>query len=277
MRDLDRLVTFRLAGQVSSVVVGDTISKIQDCISQNPTVIILGKGSNTLINPRPDIPPILQISPQLIPPQIDGNRMIVSSGMTVNKVLALSIASGLSGLEFSAGVPASIGGMIAMNFGCWGQQISDCLVRVWVMDLTTGIMGWKDREMLKFGYRSSCFQHQNALLLGAEFALTPANPDRIRSTLYETVQKRLAKQPLRQPTFGSIFKNPPGQFAGQLIAAAGLKGARVGDAQISIKHANFMINVGKATYTDAIELIKRVRNQVRDHSGIDLELEVRLA
>lgn len=186
-----------------------------------------------------------------------------------------AMSVGLSGLEFAAGVPASLGGMIAMNFGCWGHAISDLVVAVAIID-ESGIYRWISAAEAQFAYRNSIFHHNKWMVMAAELAFTPKDPQDIRAAVTQNIQTRLAKQPLRDRTFGSTFKNPDGLFAGALIEQCGLRGHRWGDVQLSDRHANFMLNVGEATFDAAVAAITDIQSIVKSQTGVTLETEVQL-
>ncbi len=186
-----------------------------------------------------------------------------------------AIMSGLSGLEFAAGVPASLGGMVAMNFGCWGTAMSDIVVAVQIVD-ERGAVRWISASEAEFTYRNSVFHSKKWIVIAAELALTSKDPADIRAAVNRNIQTRLDKQPLRDRTFGSIFKNPRGHFAGQLIEQCGLRGHCWGDIQLSDRHGNFMLNMGNASFLDAVSVIRTIQSIVRSQTGINLEPEVQL-
>ncbi len=258
------------------VVSVDTLADLRSFLETHRVFSILGKGSNTLINPETSIPTFLQISPQWLPPEVrPGNRLLAGAGCTVHQVMKACATAGLTGLEFAAGVPASIGGMVAMNFGCYGRDVSQVVTRVQVVTFS-GEDLWLAPEELGFGYRHSRVQTEPWIVVAAEFQLESADMDTVKATQARFVADRLAKQPLRARTFGSTFKNPPNQYAGALIESIGFKGKPVGAVGFSAQHANFLENLGGGTFDAALHLIETVQAQVWATHQVVLETEVKL-
>jgi UDP-N-acetylmuramate dehydrogenase len=189
--------------------------------------------------------------------------------------MKLLLTHELTGLEFSAGVPASVGGMIAMNFGCWGQEICDDVLRIKIVT-PEGESRWISKDEAQFGYRSSIFQQEPWIITQVQFQLKKAKPEDIKTKQLDNIALRLEKQPLREKTFGSTFKNPEGHFAGQLIEDAGYKGVPKGAVMFSPRHANFLVNQGGGTFAAAVELISEVQNSVWEKNKIKLETEVKI-
>jgi len=246
-----------------------------------PTVevpyFVLGKGSNTIIDPDGRYKTFLQVSPEYQPPVATGNQVHVSAGIGVKAMLDFCIAAGLSGLEFAAGVPASIGGMTVMNFGCWGDEMADRIDRVHVWTAERGCH-WLQKSDMAYGYRSSVLQHMpGCIVLSVILNLRPENGDSIRERVHTYIKSRNDKQPIRDKTFGSTFKNPPGHFAAALIESVGLKGHPFGGAKFSEKHANFLVNTGTATFADLQICLRTAQEKVKAAHHVDLECEVKIA
>lgn len=236
---------------------------------------ILGRGSNTLINPDSSVPYVVRMAPDAVVPERDGTRIRLGAGMPMNRLQDYAMKQGLSGLEFAAGVPASLGGMVAMNFGCWGRSMSDFVTGIQVVD-DQGRGRWLTSNEAEFSYRNSIFHHKKWVVIAAELQMTNSDSDTVKQAMMANIQARLEKQPLRDKTFGSIFKNPPGHFAAQLLESAGLKGRAWGDIQLSDRHANFLLNKGAAQFADTIAVLQTLRSTVQSVAGIELELEVQL-
>lgn len=196
------------------------------------------------------------------------------AGASLARVAAYAQASGLSGLEFASGIPGTLGGGCAMNAGAYGGQLSDVLVDARV--LLDGGERTLTRDELQMGYRTSLPLREGGVVLSARFALTPDDPEAIAARMRELNARRREKQPLNYPSAGSTFKRPEGYFAGALIEQAGLKGRRVGGAQVSEKHAGFIVNTGDATAADILALIGTVQREVEARFGVRLETEVRI-
>lgn len=270
--DLSRLITFKSAGSLDRVIAIQSIDALRRAVTDCQSFIVIGGGSNSVISPDVSIP-ILRLSPAMTPPYVTDEGAYLPAGMPLAKCLQFLAKSNRSGLEFGAGVPATIGGMIYMNFGCWGHAVSDRLIDVHVMD-SEGADFWLPAEDLAFGYRTSRFHHDPLIIIGGHFRLDTCPESEIKNRIRDMITRRKASQPVNERTFGSIFRNPDGYFAAQLIEQAGLKGAICGDAQLSPHHANFMVNLGSATHRDITDLLQLTVDTVFNKFGIRLDREV---
>jgi len=232
----------------------------------------LGRGSNLLV-PDDGFSGVVMDLSGLSEISREGTRVTAEAGTRMNKLSQRCAESGLAGLEFMATVPGDVGGGIAMNAGAFGQQVSDVLQSIEVVN-TNGEGAMLDAESLDMAYRQTRLP-KGALVLSACFELQSDEPEAIKERMRAMRKKRSSTQPLEKPNCGSVFKNPPGDHAARLIEAAGLKGFRVGGACISDKHANFIINEGQARSSDVRELIRHARQTVEQRFGIRLEPEVR--
>ena len=206
---------------------------------------------------------------------LDDTHIEAMSGMTLAKTAMFAARNGLSGLEFAHGIPGTVGGAIYMNAGAYGGEIRDVAIETEFMRLD-GSVERVSGQAQGFGYRTSAFQGREGVIVSAVFALKPGNEMEIREKIYELNQRRRDSQPLELPSAGSTFKRPKEGYAAALIDQAGLKGFTVGGAQVSEKHAGFVVNRGGATAADVLRLIGAVRERVLQASGIELEPEVRL-
>ena len=207
--------------------------------------------------------------------QLEDNRICVAAGVTMTRAAVFAANLGLSGMEFAHGIPGTVGGGVYMNAGAYGGEIKDICESVTVMD-RDGTVRILDCDQMKFSYRHSVLEEEQALVIGAVFRLESKNPDEIKARMKELQGKRSASQPLDLPSAGSAFKRPVGGYAAALIDEAGLKGYAVGGAAISTKHAGFAVNLGDATAKDMRELLQQVSDIVFERSGIRLEPEVRI-
>jgi UDP-N-acetylmuramate dehydrogenase len=198
----------------------------------------------------------------------------VGAGLPLRRLLRFCLQERLSGLEFIAGIPGSVGGALRMNAGTYAGTMADVTRGLLCLN-PDGSLARLPGSELRFSYRKLELPPA-VVLLEAEFALTPSSRQHIRDQIRTLLESRKKKQPWQLPSAGSVFKNPPGDFAGRLIEAAGLKGARVGDAQISEKHANFIVNLGQARASDILALIHLVRDKVLHEFGVQLELEIQV-
>lgn len=209
--------------------------------------------------------------------EVDGTVLLAPAGKKLSAVCAAACAAGLTGLEFAYGIPGSVGGAVYMNAGAYGGEMKDRLL--WVEYLApTGEIVRLEGEQMGLSYRHSCFMEegmQGSCIVRAAFGLQRGEKAAIQSEMDRILNQRRQKQPLEYPSAGSTFKRPQGAFAAQLIDECGLKGFTVGGAQVSEKHAGFVINTGKATCADVLELTRQVRECVQEKTGYLLELEVR--
>lgn len=206
---------------------------------------------------------------------LDDTTLRVAAGVTMTRAAVFAAKQGLSGLEFAHGIPGTVGGGVYMNAGAYGGEISTVCKAVRIMAMDGSVRELSGEEM-GFSYRHSRLEEEGGIVLSADFALTPGDPEEIRSTMRTLQQKRSASQPLDMPSAGSAFKRPVGGYAAALIDQAGLKGFRVGDAAISTKHAGFAVNLGASNAEDFKELLRQVSDIVFQNSGIRLEPEVRI-
>ncbi len=201
--------------------------------------------------------------------------IVAGCGVTLARLATFACSNGLTGLEFAHGIPGTVGGGTVMNAGAYGGELCQVQTRTWTM-APDGTVRCYTGEEQGFGYRTSAFEGSGEIVLRAEYRLQPGDPVEIKSRMEELALKRRTSQPLEYPSAGSTFKRPVGGFAAALIDQAGLKGASVGGAQVSPKHAGFVVNTGGATAQDVKELMAHVQSVVLDHSGIRLEPEVRI-
>lgn len=200
--------------------------------------------------------------------------MAALAGTPLGEVVALSAAEGLSGLEFCAGIPGSVGGALRMNAGAYGREMKDATRSLELIN-GSGKMKTVRREDLAFSYRNLELP-AGALIVGGEFVLEASSRETVAARVREIMELRRSRHPLDYPNSGSIFKNPPGEPAGKIIERCGLKGLRLGDAAVSERHANFIVNMGSAGAGDVTGLIEKIREDVRAKTGISLETEVKI-
>jgi UDP-N-acetylmuramate dehydrogenase len=208
---------------------------------------------------------------------MDGDTVSVCAGYLMPKLAAETAKAGHAGLEFAAGVPGAVGGSVVGNAGAFGSEVKDRLLSAEAID-ETGTLRTVTAAECAFAYRESVFkrERQRWVITSATFRTTPESPGVVRARLLEVQKHRRETQPIEQRSLGSTFKNPPGDSAGRLIDATGLKGRRIGGAQISAKHANFIVNLGGATADDVLALMAEMRDRVLQRFGIELEPEVRI-
>ena len=206
---------------------------------------------------------------------LEGNRIRVMAGVTMTRAAVFAADRGLTGLEFSHGIPGTVGGGVYMNAGAYGSEISNVCECVEVMSPEGDIRTYSCEEM-EFSYRHSVLEVQGGIVISAVFRLTAGDPAEIKARMKELQTKRSASQPLQLPSAGSAFKRPVGGYAAALIDQTGLKGFQIGGAAVSEKHAGFVVNLGGATASDVCLLLKEVAQKVLDTTGIYLEPEIRI-
>ena len=237
---------------------------------------VMGNGTNLLAPDKGLERLVVRTAGEMNALQLVGETTIeADAGVSLARLALFAKNAGLSGLEFAHGIPGSLGGAVFMNAGAYGGEIR--AVCRWSQEmLPDGTLVRREGVSQGFGYRTSVFQHTDGVIVRACFALQPGDPGIIRETMRELMTRRTVSQPLDLPSAGSAFKRPQGGYAAALIESAGLKGLTVGGAQVSEKHAGFVVNRGGATAADVLELLRQVQQRVLEHSGIRLEPEIRL-
>lgn len=269
--------TFRLGGPADLMALPRTPDEALRAVRAAQILgvpcLILGNGSNMIVRDGGLRGLVVALEGMNLV-TIDGESLTAQAGATLSKAAAQAQAAGLSGLEFACGIPGTVGGAAAMNAGAYGHDMAGVLTGARVM--LRGEDQWLSRDAMDYGYRRSAVLKQDGMVLEARFELTPDDPARIRARMDEFNACRRAKQPLHLPSAGSVFKRPEGHFAGALIEKAGLKGYRIGGAQVSELHAGFIVNVGGATARDVTDLIAHIQKEVLRQFGVKLECEVRV-
>ncbi len=250
----------------------DLIEIVKYLRQNNFPFMILGRGSNILISDEGIRGAVINPEGALQGLHMQGECVIAEAGVWLQKFVDFCIQHELAGVEMLAGIPGTIGGAVVMNAGAHGGQISDHLVYVEIVRADNVVR--VPKENADFSYRHSAFD--NDVVLNASFRMPKGDKEALAKRRKELILKRNETQPLELPNSGSMFKNPPNTFAAKLIEQAGLKGKRIGNAQISEKHANFIVNLGGARAADIVQLLQLAHRTVYQNSGLQLELEVRL-
>jgi UDP-N-acetylmuramate dehydrogenase len=235
---------------------------------------ILGNASNLIVRDG-GIRGVTIILTELNNITVEKNRMIVESGAPIIEVSEIAYEHELTGLEFACGIPGSTGGAVYMNAGAYEGEVKDVIEKVTILTLDGDIIEVTNEQM-QFSYRQSKLQRTNDIVLDVTFKLKSGNPEKIRERMDELTFLRTSKQPLEYPSCGSVFKRPIGHFTGKLIQDAGLQGLTWGGAQVSKKHAGFIVNIDGATATDYIELIEHIQEVILEKFDVELEREVRI-
>lgn len=275
---MSKHTTFRIGGN-ADVFVSPMVSQVPNLIAlakeYDVPVTIIGNGSNLLVGDKGIRGLVLSFGKEAEDIQLEGTRMTVSAGTILAKAAAEAAKNSLTGLEFAAGIPGTLGGAIVMNAGAYGGEMKDVVVSAKVLT-PEGEIKELSKEDLQFSYRHSCIPEKDYIVLEAALELMPGDEEAIRETMADFKGRRVDKQPLEYPSAGSTFKRPEGYFAGKLIQDAGLRGYQVGGAQVSEKHCGFVINTGNASAKDVVDLIEDVKKIVFEKFQVELEPEVKM-
>ena len=270
--------TFRIGGPAEYLILPQTAEEIADvvklCRQEEIPWYIVGNGSNLLVADEGVRGVVIQLLRNFNQIQVEGCQIRMQAGAQNAAVAKRALDASLTGFEFAAGIPGTIGGAVVMNAGAYGGEMKDILKEVTVLD-QNGMIRTIPAEELELGYRTSIIARKGYVVLEAVIVLKTGDPKEIKATIDDLKEKRVTKQPLEYPSAGSTFKRPEGYFAGKLIMDAGLRGFSVGGAQISEKHCGFVINKGNATAKDVTELMDETKKIVMEKFGVALEPEVK--
>ena len=277
---MKKYTSFKCGGNASVLVIPDcvdSLKKIIDfCNSQNTKPLIIGNGSNLLVTDNGINGVVIKIGSDISKIELlDETTIRCEAGASLKSLCMFALENSLSGLEFAYGIPGTLGGAVYMNAGAYGGEMKDVLFSTTHIDLD-GNIGELFQEDLNLRYRGSAYTDNNYTIVSAVMKLKKADKKDIKEAMDDKLQKRKEKQPLEYGSAGSTFKRPTGFFAGALIEQSGLKGYTVGGAQVSEKHAGFVINKNNATATDVINLIRDVQKIVFEKHGVMLETEVKI-
>ncbi|NLJ85761.1 MAG: UDP-N-acetylmuramate dehydrogenase [Firmicutes bacterium] len=271
--------SFRVGGPADIMLlpatVAETTQALQLLKEQDVPVYVMGNGSNLLVRDGGIRGVVIKVGDNLSKASVDGVWLRAQAGISLARLAHIAWQAGLSGLEFASGIPGSLGGAVAMNAGAYGGEMKDVIRRVTACDLT-GRISVMDLEELKLGYRTSKVKQDRYIALEALLQLQIGDKDTIKVIMADLNKRRREKQPLSFASAGSTFKRPPGYYAGKLIEDAGLRGASIGDAQVSELHCGFVINRGQATAGEILKLIELVKDTVWNKFKVELELEVQV-
>lgn len=275
---MSKHTTFKIGGNADFFLMPKTEKQLLDCLKvckelSLPT-FILGNGSNLLVGDKGIRGAVICLFKGLDEIKIDKNEISAGAGVTLSRLSTEALNSELSGLEFASGIPGTLGGGVYMNAGAYGHELKDVIKSVRCIDSEGNVLELES-PFCEFGYRESIFSKKGYTVLSATFSLNKDEKDLIRERISDFTKRRVSKQPIEKPSAGSVFKRPEGYFAGTLIEEAGLKGFSIGDAQVSEKHAGFIINKGSAKACEVLELIKHIQKTVYERNGVNLETEVK--
>lgn len=275
---MNKHTSFKIGGNADTYVKVDSLSTlgtiIRECVDSDIDYLILGNGSNVLVSDDGYRGVIIRLDGEFRKISlIDETTIYCGAGASLATLCKFALNCGLSGLEFAWGIPGTVGGAVFMNAGAYDGEMKNVVHSVSHMTPDGGI-GRCEKDDLQMGYRTSVYRSNKCIITGVTLKLKKADPEAIRAKMDDFMDRRSSKQPLEFPSAGSVFKRPEGAYAGALIEQCGLKGKCHGGAQVSDKHAGFIINKDNATANDVKSLIREVQTKVYDETGYDLECEL---
>ncbi len=275
---LSKYTNTKTGGPADYLAFPQTVTQVEQLLNwanrQQMPLTVIGNASNLIVRDG-GIRGLTVILTRMKTIHVLGNQVIAEAGAALIQATEVAYQAGLTGVEFAAGIPGSVGGAVFMNAGAYGGEISEVVSEAKILTRKGQIRTLTNHE-LNFGYRHSSIQDYNDIVLSATFNLKPGDSEKIRARMDELNRLRASKQPLEYPSCGSVFKRPTGYFTGKLIHESGLQGFQIGGAQVSKKHAGFIINVGGATATDYLNVIHHVQETVFEKFGVHLQTEVRI-
>ncbi|MBP3410955.1 MAG: UDP-N-acetylmuramate dehydrogenase [Clostridia bacterium] len=275
---MSRHTTFRVGGPAEMMFFPASAQELIEAMNLAREVgvqtCVVGNGSNLLVADGGLKGLVIVLGEHFSEVRVEGTKLHAQAGVLLSKTAAVAQEAGLSGLEFASGIPGTLGGGCAMNAGAYGGQMSDVLESAEV--LLGGEVKTLSREELQMGYRTTLPLREGGIVLSATFRLREDDKEAIHERMRDLNARRRDKQPLNMPSAGSTFKRPEGHFAGALIEGCGLKGCTIGGAQVSEKHAGFVVNTGSASARDIMDLIAHIQRVVKQETGVDLEPEVKM-
>ncbi|MCR5438050.1 UDP-N-acetylmuramate dehydrogenase [Selenomonas sp. WCT3] len=276
---MSKHTTFEIGGPADCLIFPASLEEVQKVLTlvkeYELPLTMLGNGSNMLVRDKGIRGVVIKFAEPMSSIRCEGTRIIAGAGALLKDVSECAAANGLTGLEYACGIPGSIGGAIFMNAGAYDGETKNVADVVRAVDQQGNLHTFSHEEM-ELGYRHSVFQSNGEAICEVELQLQPGDEKEIRAKIADYTDRRESKQPLEMPSAGSTFKRPEGYFAGTLIDQTGLKGFSVGGAQVSTKHAGFVVNTGGATAADVVNLIHEVQRRVKEKHGVELQPEVRM-
>lgn len=276
--DMRQYTTLKLGGTADWLAFPRSAAEIAELFAEAGAaglpVTVIGHGSNVLVLDGGIRGLVIRIDKNMKNIRLEGNRLMAAAGAMLGAVAGFAAENGLTGLEFASGIPGTVGGAVTMNAGAYGGEMKDVVVRVDGI-LPDGTEMSLSGEEMRFEYRRSAVKDLNLIVTEVTMELAEGDPAEIRAKMSELNRQRAEKQPLDVPSAGSTFKRPEGFYAAALIDQCGLKGYSVGGAQVSMKHAGFLVNSGDSS-RDYLELVRTVQRIVRERAGVELETEIRI-
>ncbi|SDO34327.1 UDP-N-acetylmuramate dehydrogenase [Alkalicoccus daliensis] len=275
---MSRHTLTKMGGNADVFVTPETYEQVAEILEvqreYDVPCMLLGNGSNLIVRDG-GIRGLVMHFKHLSSVTVEGTQVTAQGGADIKEASRAALDYELTGLEFACGIPGTIGGAMVMNAGAYGGEVKDVIDHV-IAATPEGNIITLQKEELELDYRKSIIAKKNYIVLEAVFQLVEGERSAIKEKMEDLTFQRESKQPLEYPSVGSVFKRPPGYFAGKLIQDSGLQGKGYGDAEVSTKHAGFIVNKGKATATDYLRTIEMVQKTVKDNFGVDLELEAKV-
>lgn len=260
----------KIGGVAKELIIFEDKSEIVEVLKEKNNIFVIGNGTNTLLNDQNLNYTFVSLKELKKAEVLEGNRVRIEAGLDFDKVIEYLEENDFGGIENLAGIPGSLGGLVYMNGGAYGTEIFDYIEKIEIID-ENFVLREIEKKDLKFSYRKTEIQEKKWIVVSATFNFDKGfNKERVE----ELKEKREGNHPLNLPNLGSTFKNPDNHYSARLIIEAGLQGLQVGGAQISLKHPNFIVNHGEAKFDDVLELINRVKNGVKEKTGIELKEEI---
>lgn len=271
--------SFRIGGPADMLVLPESIEEVgfvvNVCSGEGFPCYIIGNGTNLLVRDGGIRGIVVKTSKHLKNYEVNGNIITAEAGISLAKLADIALQHGLEGLEFASGIPGTLGGAVVMNAGAYGSEMKDVVVETEYLGCDRAIAKVVGAEH-EFGYRKSIFQHNGGVVLKTAIGLAEGDRGKIRDLMNDFNSRRKEKQPLNLPSAGSVFKRPEGFYAGRLIEDSGLKGYRIGGAEVSTLHSGFIVNSAGASAADVINLIELIQCTVKDKFGVDLQTEIKI-
>ena len=271
--------SFKIGGPADVMIIPsneeELINAVKLCREHGVQFYIMGNGTNLLVRDGGMRGAVIKINEGLNKIQIEGNNIYCQAGAFLTGVSRAAMVDSLTGIEFANGIPGTIGGAVTMNAGAYGGEMKDVIKSVRVLDRSNEVIEYSNEEM-NFRYRGSRVVDEELIVLSINISLEKGEYDNIKATVDDLTFKRTSKQPLELPSAGSTFKRPEGYFAGKLIDDSGLRGLKLGGAQVSEKHCGFIVNVDNATCNEVLQLIGVVQKTVKDNYGVSIDTEIKI-
>lgn len=271
--------TFKIGGPVDIMVLPqdeeDVATVVSFCRQRDIPLFIFGVGSNLLVRDRGIRGVAMKLGENLDEVEVSGEEIYAQAGVKLSALSRIAAFHSLSGLEFAEGIPGSLGGALVMNAGAYDGEMQDVVIAVRAISPDGSIKTFNNKEV-RFGYRQSIFQSNGYIIISATLKLVTGKRKEIEKQMLEFARRREEKQPLDKPSAGSTFRRPPGFYVGPMLEELGFKGYQIGDAQVSSKHAGFIVNNGNATARDVLDLIAYIQQKAQERFGVDLQPEIRV-